>query len=104
MFAHNVYFTLHDRSTAAKQTLVAACQKQLTNHPGTVLLGCGLLGEGWNRPVNGREFDVSLHMLFDTQADHDAYQAAPRHIEFVNENRAKWARVRVFDSEVERAS
>jgi Stress responsive A/B Barrel Domain len=102
MFAHNVYFTLHDSSDAAKRTLVDACKKYLTAHPGTVVFACGLLAEGAKRPVNDREFDVSLQMLFATEADHDAYQSAPRHVQFVEENRANWARVRVFDSEVER--
>ena len=35
MLAHNVYFTLHDNSAAAKEKLVAACKKYLTGHPGT---------------------------------------------------------------------
>jgi Stress responsive A/B Barrel Domain len=102
MFAHNVFFSLHDRSAAARQELVDACRKHLTAHPGTLMFACGVMAEGVNRPVVDREFDVSLHFLFESQADHDAYQVAPRHLQFVEENRANWARVRVFDSEVDR--
>jgi hypothetical protein len=33
-------------------------------------------------------------------ADHDAYQQHPRHIQFIEENKPSWKKVRVFDSEV----
>jgi Stress responsive A/B Barrel Domain len=101
MLAHNVYFTLNDRSETAVEKLVAACKKYLVSHPGVVFFACGTLQEELSRPVNDRDFDVSLHLVFDTKASHDAYQDAPRHRTFVEENRDNWAKVRVFDSEVE---
>src|SRR5262245_16166310 len=101
MLAHNVYFTLKDRSDAATQALVAACRRYLTDHPGTVFFACGTLEEGLTRPVNDREFDVALHVVFDSRAANDTYQEAPRHKQFVEENRGNWAKVRVFDSTVE---
>jgi hypothetical protein len=103
MLAHNVYFTLKDRSEAAAETLVSACKKYLVDHPGIVFFACGRLEKGLDRPVNDRDFDVSLHITFDSRAAHDAYQDAPLHHTFVEENRDGWAKVRVFDSEVERA-
>ena len=48
------------------------------------------------------EFDVSLHIVFETKAAHDAYQDAPLHHTFVEESRDNWAKVRVFDSAVEK--
>ena len=96
MLVHNVYFTLHDAST--KEAMVAACKKYLTNHPGTVFFACGTLAQELDRPVNDRDFDVGLHIVFQTQADHDAYQVAPRHDQFIAENKANWRKVRVFDS------
>jgi hypothetical protein len=102
LLAHNVFFTLKDRSAAAKQKLVAACKKYLTGHPGTVFFAAGTRAEALNRDVNDREFDVSLHLIFTNQAAHDAYQDAPRHDEFIAEQKANWAKVRVFDSVVER--
>ena len=98
---HNVYFSLHDTSPAAKQSLLAACKKYLTGHPGEVYFSCGVVCEPLNRPVNDRHFDVALHVVFDSLANQDAYQAAPRHLQFIDENKANWKRVRVFDSEVE---
>jgi len=99
--SHNVFFTLKDRSPAAKQKLVAACKKYLTGHPGTVFFAVGTLAEALARPVNVRDFDVGLHMVFANQAAHDAYQEAPRHQQFIAENKENWASVRVFDSLVE---
>jgi len=101
MLAHNVYFTLKDRSESSAQQLVAACKKYLAAHPGIVFFACGTLEKGLSRPVNDRDFDVSLHIVFETRAAHDVYQDAPLHHTFVSENRENWAKVRVFDSEVE---
>ena len=102
MIVHDVYFSLKDNSPQAREKLVAACKKHLTKHPGEVFFAAGPLAEEFNRPVNDRDFDVALHVVFETRADHDAYQDAPLHLRFVEENRANWAKVRVFDSEVER--
>ena len=101
LLVHNVYFTLKDRSPTAKQKLLAACKKYLTGHPGTVFFGVGTLAEALTRPVNVRDFDVALHMVFANQAAHDTYQEAPRHQQFIAENKETWASVRVFDSLVE---
>ncbi len=100
MIVHNVYFTLHENSPAARQKLVGACRKYLTDHPGVVYFSAGVLCETLARPVNDREFDVGLHVVFRTMADHDAYQQHPRHLQFIEENKATWKKVRVFDSEV----
>lgn len=101
MLAHNVFFQLKDRSDSSKAALVAACKRYLVGHPGVVFFGCGKLAEELDRPVNDRDWDVALHIVFATKADHDVYQDAPRHHQFVEENREGWAKVRVFDSVIE---
>jgi hypothetical protein len=58
----------------------------------------GTLAEGLTRPVNVRDFEVSLHVIFEHMAAHDRYQADPRHVRFMAENRLNWKAVRVFDS------
>jgi hypothetical protein len=103
MLAHMVYFTLKDRSPEARARLVEACHLHLSGHPGTVFFACGTVCEELDREVNDREFDVSLHVIFQTKDDHDAYQVAPRHLQFVDENKTNWAKVRVFDSVVQGA-
>ncbi len=58
----------------------------------------GTLCAELRREVNDLNFDVGLHIVFRDKAAHDAYQDAPTHHAFVNENKAGWANVRVFDS------
>ncbi len=101
MLAHNVFFALKDRSETARDALIASCQTHLTSHPGVRFFACGRLAEGLDRPVNDRAFDVALHIVFESKAAHDTYQDAPRHHQFVDENKANWETVRVFDSDVE---
>ena len=96
--AHMVYFKLKDDSKSAKDKLVAACKKYLDGHEGVAYFSVGLMANDLDRDVNDREWDVSLNLIFKTKAAHDVYQDAPRHLQFISENKATWAKVRVFDS------
>jgi len=98
--AHMVYFTLADRSPAAIDKLLADCQEYLTGHPGTEYFSVGTVVPDLSRPVNDKEFDVVLNVVFTNRAAHDAYQLAERHLKFVERNKPTWAKVRVFDSYV----
>lgn len=98
MLAHNVYFTLNEPSEAATANLVAECEKYLKNHPGVVFFAAGTLEPELARPVNDRNFDVALHVVFDSRESHDAYQIAEAHQRFIEGNKATWKQVRVFDS------
>ncbi len=96
--AHSVYFTLHDRSPANAAALVAACHKYLNVQPGIVFFAAGTCCQELDRPVNDRDYDVALHLVFVDRAAHDAYQTDPTHDQFIQEQKAGWARVRVFDA------
>jgi len=98
---HMVFFQLKDNSGEAKKKLVAACKKYLSDHPGTVYYSAGVLSDSFKRDVNDRDWDVALHLVFKDKAAHDVYQDAPKHLQFIEENKANWKKVRVFDSEVE---
>jgi hypothetical protein len=100
VISHNVYFTLNDNSPAAKKTLIDACRAYLTDHPGMVSFACGTLREDHVRPVNDRDWDIGLHIVFTDKAAHDRYQASPRHHQFVAESEGNWKRARVFDTEL----
>ena len=100
MLAHNVFFTLNDPSPEAVASLVADCKEYLSGHDGEAFFAAGPLAEGYDRPVNDRDFDVALHVVFDTREAHDAYQVAERHLTFIERQKANWKSVRVFDSEV----
>ena len=98
MLAHMVYFSLKDNSAEAKKKLVAACDKYLSKHSGEVFYGTGIRCEELDRPVNDKDFDVALHIVFADKASQDKYQDAPRHKKFIAENKDNWKKVRVFDS------
>lgn len=100
MIGHMVYFTLNDNSPAKARELVAACEKYLTGHPGERFFAAGVRATEFARDVNVIDWDVALHIVFQTKADHDRYQDAPRHEQFIAENKANWKQVRVFDSEL----
>ena len=101
LLVHNVYFTLYDNSPEAKRRLIDAAKKYLSGHQGELFFAVGTLAEALNRPVNVRDFDVALHIVFQTQADHDHYQDHPRHRQYIAENKDNWKLVRVFDSVAE---
>ena len=104
MLSHNVFFKLKDPSPAAKQALVAACQNYLSDHTGTVWFAAGVLANEFDREVNDRDFDVALHVVFANKTAHDQYQTAPKHEQFIQEQRDNWQTVRVFDSWVKPAN
>ena len=98
--AHMVFFSLKDKSPTAVDKLLAACRHYLTDHPGTRYFSVGSRVGDLDRPVNVQDYDVGLHVVFDDRESHDAYQTAPRHLQFIEQNKENWDRVRVFDSYV----
>jgi hypothetical protein len=100
--SHAVFFALKDKSPQAAERLAAECRKYLQGHPGEVYFSTGVRVPDLQREVNDRDFQVSLLVVFKTRADHDRYQTAPRHLEFIKVNQASWEKVRVFDSTLKR--
>ena len=98
--AHHVFFTLQDSSDQAVADLIAACQKHLDNHDGLIDFAVGRRDPELNREVNAK-FDVSLHCVFESRAAHDVYQTAERHLQFIEEQKANWSGVQVYDSNLE---
>ena len=96
--AHMVFFALKDNSPPAKAKLVDACKKYLTKHPGALAFQVGTRATGFTRSVNDVNFDVALTIVFENRGAHDAYEASARHKQFIDESRANWKSVRVFDS------
>ncbi|MBP3958802.1 Dabb family protein [Gemmata sp. G18] len=100
MIGHMVYFKLKDNTAENRKKLVTACEKYLSEHPGTVFFSAGEIGDEFKRDVNDRDWDVALHLVFVDKAAHDKYAVDKEHLKFIDENKANWAKVRVFDSEL----
>jgi hypothetical protein len=101
MIVHSVYFALYDNSAVAVRQLLGACQKYLVDHLGILSFACGTLAQDHVRPVNDRDFDVSLHVVFADKAAHDRYHTSASHDRFVAENEPNWRSARVFDSVID---
>ena len=100
MLAHNVFFKLKDSSDEAIKKLCDSGREFLSGHPGEAFFAIGTLNKELDREVNDKEFDVALHVIFETKEAQDVYQTADRHLKFIELNKDNWASVRVFDSDV----
>jgi len=101
MLSHSVFFTLKESTVETQTKLVAACKQLLCSHPGTVFYASGEMAEDFDRPVNDRDYDVALHVVFENRAYHDQYQQSASHQQFIAENKDNWKQVRVFDAYVQ---
>ena len=96
--AHMVFFTLKDRTPEAREKLVAACEKYLSDHEGVRHFSVGTIAEDVEEPASVRDFDVALHLIFDDKHAGEVYQESDRHQQFVGEIRETVEKVRVFDT------
>ena len=96
--AHCVFFKLKDNSAEAQAALIAAGEKYLKPHEGVVTYEMGARNVEMKRDVNDSDFDIALIVVFDSQANHNAYQVSPIHDQFIAEQKDNWASVRVFDA------
>jgi hypothetical protein len=96
--AHMVMFTLKDRGPESRAAFVKSCHEYLKDHEGTIHFSVGTIAEDVVEPVSDRDFDVALHLIFESKEAEAKYIKHERHTKFVDENRDKFARVRVFDS------
>ena len=100
MHAHNVFFALIDNSPEKIEQMIAAGHQYLAVIPGIRSFACGARETRLARDVNDLDFDVSVHILFESKEAHDAYQVADSHNEYVARNEANWAKARAFDTAV----
>ena len=99
--AHMVFFTLKDHSPKARDAFIASCEKYLTNHEGAEFFAIGTQTDDVVEPGVGiKDFDVALHVVFASKEAEAKYLKHPRHLEFVEKNKADFEKVRVFDSYV----
>ena len=96
--AHMVFFNLKDHSEGERARFVASCEKYLKGHAGTVYFSVGVRADDVDESVSVKDFDVALHVVFESKDGKAKYLESERHKQFVEENGSKFAGVRVFDS------
>jgi hypothetical protein len=104
LLSHNVYFALKEATPEAKQKLVDSCKKHLSQHPGVVYFATGAICDEIKSPLNARDFDVVLLMVFNSHEALHTYAASAAHQKFIGENMATFKGVRVFDADVDRVT
>lgn len=95
---HHVYFWLKQpKNEAHKKQLIKACNELLKVK--TIKIShIGFPAGTESRDVVDHSYSVSYMVMFDSQADQDAYQIDPIHLKFVEENQHLWNKVIVYDS------
>ena len=103
MLGHYVFFSLHDASPEAVESLINSGNTLLAPLDGIVFFGMGHRTADLSRPVNDTQFDVGLQIVFADRAAHDRYQELPNHLKFIEQNRENWSQIRVFDIDLPEA-
>ncbi len=99
MHIHTVYFWLNDKVTDDQRAAFVKGVEALSEIAGVRECRVGSASIPSERAVVDDSFDVSLHTLFDTSADHDAYQVDADHDAFIDEFKSLWSKVVVYDSQ-----
>lgn len=95
---HTVYFWLKpDLGQAARTDFVRGAEALATAPTVLAFYGGGPAATE-HRDVTDHSFDYSIHLFFASEAEQLAYQVDPVHLQFVDEQAGKFAKVKVFDS------
>ena len=97
-FIHSVFFWLkapvsqenHDAFLAHLHTFINASHFVQSKHIGKK--------NSSQRDVVDSSYDYSLIVTFNTQQQHDNYQAEPAHLKFIADAAHLWEKVTVYDS------
>lgn len=93
---HHVYFWLKDDADRAafEQGL-----EGLREIPTVADIYWGTPAATEKRPAVDQSWSYGIALIFDSIADHDAYQVHPKHVEFVETFRPMWSKVLIMDVE-----
>jgi hypothetical protein len=98
MFSHVVIFWTDPAKPNAPDEVIAGAKKYLSSIPGVVNFHVGKMVSS-HRDVVDQSYQVGLNIQFETKKAQDAYQDHPMHLEFVDQCKALWTKVVVYDFE-----
>ena len=96
-FIHTVLFWLKDGTADSKKKALIKDCKELLGSISTVQYLAAGEPAGTPRDVVDNSYDVGLVVHFQNSGDHDVYQTAEKHLEFIERNKDIWERVQVYD-------
>lgn len=95
---HHVYFWLKKPKNEAHKKQLVLALNELLKVKTIKMSHLGFPAGTESRDVVDHSYSVSYLVMFDNQADQDAYQVDPIHTKFVEENQHLWSKVIVYDS------
>ena len=95
---HHVFFWLKEPKNEAHKKQLAAALNELLKVKTIKMSHIGTPAGTESRNVVDHSYSFSYLVMFDNQADQDAYQINPIHTKFVEENSHLWSKVVVYDS------
>jgi len=96
---HTVFFWLRPDLSADDRAAFEAGLRSLLAIPGASRAVIGKPAATPKREVIDDSYDWALELDFASLADQDVYQVHPIHTAFVESQKSKWDRVRVYDFE-----
>ena len=100
MLIHSVFFWLKPELTAAQRADFRRGVESLAAIQAIEKVYVGAPAATAQRSIIDHSYTVALTVVCRDVAAHDAYQVAPDHLKFIEENKPNWKQVRVFDSKV----
>lgn len=101
MIRHSVYFWLDDSLSDEQKQQFEGGLKALFDIDGVRRGNYAIAAETPERPVTDNTYDFALFLNFTSVEDHNAYQDHPDHHVFVEKFSPWFAKVKVFDAEME---
>ena len=98
MLSHVVLFWLKPDLTPAQRQEFETRLRALGTIPGIAKFHVGAPAST-DRPVIDRTYSFGLNLVFPDMAAHDAYQVHPTHQAFVDNCKAFWTKVLIYDFE-----
>ena len=98
MFSHVVIFWTDPAKPSAPDEVIASAQKYLAPIPGVMNFNLGKMARS-HRDVVDQSYQVGLSIQFESKKAQDDYQDHPMHLEFVDQCKALWTKVVVYDFE-----
>jgi hypothetical protein len=95
---HHVFFWLKEPKNEAHKKQLIKGANELLKIKSIKMSHIGFPAGTESRDVVDHSYSVSYMVMFDSQADQDAYQVDPIHLKFVEENQHLWNKVIVYDS------
>lgn len=97
MLVHSVFFTLKEGLTDEQKAAFIDQVKTLGDIDTVKSIHIGTPAATPDRPVIQKNYDVGLTVIFDSIAEHDVYQDAQIHLDFIENNKDLWESVVIYD-------